>query len=72
MQAALLLKQTVSAMAVPFKEFSPKLKSKLVLVLWSNKMFHYLCGNKAFCWAAIINGLLDYCKEVDYVQAKCY
>lgn len=35
-------------------------------------MFHYLYGNKAFYSAAILNGLLDYCKEIEYLQAKCY
>lgn len=35
-------------------------------------MFHYLYGNRAFYSAAIMNGSLDYRKEIEYLQAKCY
>lgn len=35
-------------------------------------MFRYLYGNKTFYSAVILNGSLDYRKEIEYLQAKCY
>lgn len=35
-------------------------------------MFQYLYGNKALYSAAILNGLLDYRKEIEHLQTKCY